>query len=40
MMLVDTQADNETAIRFFEKKGFTNPIGHIYMTLNLDPTQA
>ncbi len=40
MMLVDTQADNKTAIRFFEKKGFTNPIGHIYMTLNLDPNQA
>jgi len=35
MMLVDTQADNDAAIRFFENKGFTNPIGHIYMTLNL-----
>ena len=40
MMLVDTQADNEAAIRFFEKKGFTNPIGHIYMTLNLGPIQG
>ena len=38
MMLVDTQADNEGAIRFFENKGFTNPIGHIYMTLNLGST--
>lgn len=35
MMLVDTQADNEAAIRFFKSKGFTNPIDHIYMTLNL-----
>ncbi len=40
MMLVDTQADNDAAIRFFEKKGFTNPIGHIYMTLNLGPAQG
>ncbi|MCA1808220.1 MAG: N-acetyltransferase family protein [Kiritimatiellia bacterium] len=36
MMLVDTQADNEAAIRFFQSKGFTNPIDHIYMTLNMD----
>lgn len=35
MLMVDTQADNEKAIRFFEQKGFTNPIDHIYMTLNL-----
>ncbi len=40
MMLVDTQADNDAAIRFFEKKGFNNPIGHIYMTLNLGPVQG
>lgn len=40
MMLVDTQADNATAIRFFKKKGFTNPIGHIYMTLNLGDTRS
>lgn len=39
MMLVDTQADNENAIRFFENKGFTNPIGHIYMTLNLGASE-
>jgi ribosomal protein S18 acetylase RimI-like enzyme len=38
MMLVDTQADNKPAIRFFERKGFTNPIDHIYMTLNLGNT--
>ena len=36
MLLVDTQADNEGAIRFFENKGFENPTDHIYMTLNLD----
>lgn len=35
MILVDTQADNMDAIRFLKSKGFTNPIGHIYMTLNL-----
>lgn len=36
MLMVDTQADNEDAIRFFMKKGFSNPIDHVYMTLNLD----
>ena len=34
--MVDTQADNESAIRFFEDKGFSNPIDHVYMTLNLE----
>jgi len=36
MLMVDTQADNESAIRFFEDKGFSNPIDHVYMTLNLE----
>lgn len=36
MLLVDTQADNEAAVRFFTRKGFENPTDHIYMTLNLD----
>jgi ribosomal protein S18 acetylase RimI-like enzyme len=36
MLMVDTQADNEGAIRFFKKKGFANPIDHVYMTLNLE----
>lgn len=36
MLMVDTQADNEAAIGFFESKGFINPIDHIYMTLNLE----
>jgi ribosomal protein S18 acetylase RimI-like enzyme len=35
MLLVDTQADNEGAIRFFVAKGFENPTDHVYMTLNL-----
>ena len=36
ILIVDTQADNAAAIRFFERKGFVNPIDHVYMTLNLD----
>ena len=36
MLMVDTQADNESAIRFFQDKGFSNPIDHVYMTLNLE----
>lgn len=35
MLMVDTQADNDAAIRFFHRKGFENPTDHIYMTLNL-----
>ena len=35
MLIVDTQADNEPAIRFFRRKGFENPTEHVYMTLNL-----
>ena len=40
MLLVDTQADNEAALRFFLKKGFSNPKQHVYMTLNLQSTQG
>lgn len=36
MILVDTEADNQSGISFFEKKGFIKPQKHIYMTLNLD----
>ena len=36
MLIVDTQADNERAVKFFHKKGFSNPIDHVYMTLNLE----
>jgi ribosomal protein S18 acetylase RimI-like enzyme len=35
MLMVDTQADNERAIEFFSRKGFSNPIDHVYMTLNI-----
>jgi ribosomal protein S18 acetylase RimI-like enzyme len=35
MMLVDTEADNDPAIRFFKGLGFGNEEEHIYMTLNL-----
>jgi ribosomal protein S18 acetylase RimI-like enzyme len=35
MLMVDTQADNEPAVRFFSRKGFENPTDHVYMTLNL-----
>ncbi|MFI4911546.1 MAG: GNAT family N-acetyltransferase [Sedimentisphaeraceae bacterium JB056] len=35
MLIVDTQADNDRAINFFTRKGFTNPIDHVYMTLNI-----
>jgi ribosomal protein S18 acetylase RimI-like enzyme len=35
MLMIDTQADNEAAVRFFERKGFRNPTDHVYMTLNL-----
>ena len=36
MLMVDTQADNDPAIRFFQNKGFENPTDHVYMTLNLE----
>ena len=36
MLMVDTQADNEPALGFFHDKGFSNPIEHVYLTLNLD----
>lgn len=36
ILMVDTQADNETAIRFFQRQGFENAEEHIYMSLNID----
>jgi ribosomal protein S18 acetylase RimI-like enzyme len=36
MLMVDTQADNKPAIKFFKRKGFANPTKHVYMTLNLN----
>jgi ribosomal protein S18 acetylase RimI-like enzyme len=35
MIIIDTSADNEAAIRFFQKQGFGNIQQHVYMTLNL-----
>ena len=35
MIIIDTSADNEAAIRFFKKHGFDNMREHVYMTLNL-----
>ena len=35
MLIVDTQANNEPAVNFFQRKGFENPTEHVYMTLNL-----
>lgn len=35
MLLVDTEADNEAALKFFGKMGFTNPREHVYLSLNL-----
>ncbi len=36
IIIVDTDAENEAAIRFFKKQGFGHPQKHVYMTLNLD----
>jgi ribosomal protein S18 acetylase RimI-like enzyme len=35
MIIIDTSADNQPAIRFFQKHGFDNIQEHVYMTLNL-----
>ncbi len=35
MILVDTEAGNEAALRFFRKLGFTNPHEHVFLSLNL-----
>ena len=35
MLVVDTDAENLPALRFFRKFGFGNPTQHIYMTMNL-----
>lgn len=31
-----TEADNHSALQFFEKMGFEKPKKHIYLSLNLD----
>lgn len=35
MIIIDTSADNEPAIRFFQKQGFGHIQEHVYMNLNL-----
>lgn len=35
MMIVDTSADNQPALRFFQKQGFSDIQEHVYMSLNL-----
>ncbi|MBE0599465.1 MAG: GNAT family N-acetyltransferase [Desulfuromonadales bacterium] len=35
IIIIDTDAENAAAIRFFEKMGFGNVQQHVYMTLNL-----
>jgi ribosomal protein S18 acetylase RimI-like enzyme len=36
ILVVDTEADNQAAIRFFKEEGFGNPQEHIYLSMNLD----
>jgi ribosomal protein S18 acetylase RimI-like enzyme len=35
MIIIDTSADNQPAIRFFAKQGFADVQEHVYMSLNL-----
>ena len=35
MMIIDTSADNQPAVRFFKKQGFGDIQEHVYMSLNL-----
>ncbi len=35
IIIIDTDAENEAGIRFFQKQGFGNIQKHVYMTLNL-----
>lgn len=36
MMLVDTAANNESALRFFRSQGFGHDLEHVYLSRNLD----
>ena len=38
MMIVDSQAENVVGLRFFAKMGFSHPIEHIYLSMNLTET--
>ena len=35
MLIVDSQAGNTQGLKFFEKMGFSHPIEHIYLSMNL-----
>ena len=39
MIVIDTDADNEGGIKFFQKQGFNNIQQHVYMSLNLSRTR-
>lgn len=39
MILVDTEADNDDALRFFDRVGFGNPEEHLYLSMNLASLQ-
>lgn len=39
IFMVDTEADNQPALKFFKKKGFGNPEEQIYLTLNVKTYQ-
>jgi ribosomal protein S18 acetylase RimI-like enzyme len=36
IIMVDTEADNEQALRFFHKMGFNNVHKHVFLTMNVD----
>ena len=36
ILIVDTQADNKGAIKFFTKNGFSHSSKHVYMSLNME----
>lgn len=36
IIMADTDPDNERAVRFFQKKGFTNEKAHLYLSSNLE----
>jgi ribosomal protein S18 acetylase RimI-like enzyme len=36
ILIVDTQADNEKALSFFERQGFSQATDHVYLSLNLE----
>jgi ribosomal protein S18 acetylase RimI-like enzyme len=40
MMIIDTAADNQPAINFFQKQGFDDVREHLYMSLNLSRKSA